>query len=188
MTMSFLEIVVLIGAIAWVAFSAYGQNVVTVFKQKGITTRCSKNAMKNVTIFDVDSGISYIGLDDQPVKDQIYKCTLYPPGEKHNTITIDIDFSLVRASPIEVYRKGTITLNLVRRENISVVFAANNNLFDEAPEVLYERLERLERDKIRMEAEIVELKAMKHQDVQKVLDTAKSLEMAKGQGRGGFTK
>lgn len=188
MPMTFLQWVVLIGGAAIVVFSAYSENVTVFFRQKGITNMCSKNAMKNVRIYDTDSGITYIGVDDQHEKDEIYKCSLYPIGEKHHPINISIDFSLVRANAIDVYRKGTVTLNMVRRENLSVVFEANNNLFDEAPEVLYDRLRRLETDNIRMEAEIVELKAMKHQDVKNVIDTAKSLEMAKGQGRGGFTK
>ena len=188
MPMTFLQWVVLIGGAAIVVFSAYSENVTVFFRQKGITNMCSKNAMKNVRVYDTDSGITYIGVDDQHVRDEIYKCTLYPVGEKHHPINIEIDFSSVRSNAIDVYRKGTVTLNLVRRGNLSVAFAANNSLFDEAPEVLYDRLRRLESDKIRMEAEIVELKAMKHQDVKNVVDTVKSLKMAEGAGRGVFPK
>ena len=188
MAMTFVEWVVVLGAATGIVYSLYSENITVFFRQKGITRMCSKNAQKNVTIYDADSGISYIGVNDQHVRDEVYLCELYPLGEKHHPIKIEIDFSLVRSSGIGLFRTGSCTLNIVRRENLSVVFEANNSLFDEAPEVLYDRLRRLESDKIRMEAEIVELKAMKHQDVKNVIDTAKSLEMAKGQGRGGVQR
>ena len=188
MALDFLQIAVLIGALTLVVSSLYGQNVTAIFRQKGITTMCNKNALKNTRFYDADTGMTYICVSRQYDHASVYKCRLYPIGERHNEKTMDIDYSLLRGNVIEMVDKGTVTLTITRRENLSTVFAANNNVFDEAPEVLYDRLRRLETDNIRMEAEMVELKAMKHQDVKNVIDTAKSLEMAKGQGRGGIPR
>lgn len=188
MGLTFTQLAVLLGAVILAAFTLYSENITVFFRQKGITRMVSKDAQKNVTIYDPDSGKHYIPVSRQFVEGKIHLCELYPIGEKHHPARFDIDFSMLRGNALELFDTGKVTLIITRPENISTVFEADNNVFDLPPAVLYNKLHMLETDKIRLEAEITTLKAQQYIGVQDVIETVKSLEQAKGIGKGGFTK
>ena len=188
MAFTFIQGLFLLSAIAAVVLSAYNQNLSVFFGKKGITTSCSKNAMKNTRIWDAATNITYICIDITWTKGTEYNCTLYPSGDKQHPVNVDIDFTEIRGNAKEPVLYGTQTLTWIKSEQMTGQFAAENALYEKSPKEIIEKLTRMEAENIRLKAQVTELEAIGHQQIKKVLEEVGAMVGKSAQSRGGFPK